>query len=229
EKAQSEAATGARFVNYWLHCQHLLVNGQKMAKSLGNFITLQELLSKGYSPRGIRFLLISTHYRRELNFTLTALESEEKTVKNMVAFVTRLLDVEGQEHDADELLESTRKRFEDALDDDLDIRGALVALFEFISEVNRRIDDGLVGQKNAQKFLEFIFDLDKVLGLRLNETVKEERPTVEIEVLIQKREESRQRKNWAEADKIRSQLQDMGVFLEDTLKGVRWKIIKKAS
>ncbi len=229
EKAQSEAATGARFVNYWLHCQHLLVNGQKMAKSLGNFITLQELLSKGYSPRGIRFLLISTHYRRELNFTLTALESEEKTVKNMVAFVTRLLDVDGQEHGADELLEYTRKRFEDALDDDLDIRGALVALFDFISEVNRRIDDGLVGQKNAQKFLEFIFDIDKILGLRLNETVKEERPTVEIEVLIQKREESRQRKDWAEADKIRSQLQDMGVVLEDTLKGVRWKIVKKAS
>lgn len=229
EKAQSEAATGARFVNYWLHCQHLLVNGQKMSKSLGNFITLQELLSKGYSPRGIRFLLISTHYRRELNFTLTNLESEEKTVKNIVAFVTRLLDVEGQEHGAEKLLESTRKRFEDALDDDLNIRGALVVLFDFISQINRRIDDGLIGQKDAKKFLELIFDLDKVFGLRLNETVKEERPTVEIEVLIQKREESRQRKDWAEADRIRSQLKDMGVTLEDTLKGVRWKIVKKAT
>jgi len=227
EIAQSEALTGRRFVNYWLHCQHLLIDGQKMAKSLGNFITLQDLLSKGHSPRGIRLILISTHYRRQLNFTMEALESAGKTVENILAFVRRLKDADGKEYGVDELVESTRSKFETALDDDLDIRGALAALFDFIGEVNRRLDGGKVSRGAAKKYLELLLSFDQVLGLRLGEALEEERLPADIEVLVQRREEARQRKDWATADSIRSQVESLGVILEDTPKGVRWKIVKK--
>jgi cysteinyl-tRNA synthetase len=229
EIAQSEATTGRRFVNYWLHCQHLLVEGQKMAKSLGNFITLEELLSKGHSPRGIRLILISTHYRRQLNFTTEALESAEKTIENILAFIQRLKDADGDEHDAEELVESTQSRFEAALDDDLDIRTALATLFDFINEVNKRLDEGKVSHGDAQKFLELLLSLDRVLGLRLDTALKEEHLPAEIEGLIQKREEARRRKDWVTADRIRTQLESRGVILEDTPKGVRWKITRKTA
>jgi len=229
EIAQSEATTGRKFVNYWLHCQHLLVDDQKMAKSLGNFITLQDLLSKGHSPRGIRFILISTHYRRQLNFTTDALESAEKTAENILVLIQRLKDADGEEYGAEELVESTRNRFEAALDDDLDIRGALAALFDFISEVNKHLDKGQVSRGDATKFLELLLSLDRVLGLRLAAALEEERLPADTEALIQRREEARRRKDWATADRIRSQLKGLGVILEDTPKGVRWRIVKKTA
>jgi len=229
EIAQSEALTGRRFVNYWLHCQHLLVEGQKMAKSLGNYITLEELLSKGHSPRAIRLILISTHYRRQLNFTTKALESSEKTVENLLAFIQRLRDADGEEHGAEELVELTRNRFEAALDNDLDIRGALATLFNFINEVNKRLDEGKVSCGDAQELLELLLSLDTVLGLGLSEALEEERLPEEIEALVQRREEARQRRDWATADKIRAQLESLGVVLEDTSKGVRWKTVRKTA
>jgi len=200
-----------------------------MAKSLGNYITLEELLSKGHSPRAIRLILISTHYRRQLNFTTKALESSEKTVENLLAFIQRLRDADGEEHGAEELVELTRNRFEAALDNDLDIRGALATLFNFINEVNKRLDEGKVSRGDAQELLELLLSLDTVLGLGLSEALEEERLPEEIEALVQRREEARQRRDWATADKIRAQLESLGVVLEDTSKGVRWKTVRKTA
>lgn len=227
EIAQSESSTGKRFVNYWLHCQHLLVDGRRMAKSLGNYITMEDLVSKKYDPRAIRLALTSTHYRHELNFTFDALDAAEKTVESLSAFVVRLREVDGEDKTSvDELVESTKKRFEDALDDDLDIRGALTALFDLVGQVNKSLDEDNVGRKGAGRLLELVQSLDKVLGLQLAKPQTADL-SEEVEGLIADREAARKNKNWATADKIRKQLEGMGVLLEDTSKGVRWKLAKK--
>jgi cysteinyl-tRNA synthetase len=227
EIAQTEAATGKRFVDYWLHCEHLLVDGQKMAKSLRNFITLDELTGKGFSPRAIRFILISTHHRRHLNFTMASLEAAEKTVESIMTFMRRLKDADGEEYGAGELVESARSRFEAGLDDDLDISVALAALFEFMGDVNRLLDDGQVDKGDARAYMAFLLSLDKVLGLRLDAAVEEKDTPADVEALIDTREEARRSKDWVTADRIRSQLGDMGVVIEDTPKGVRWRIAEK--
>jgi len=227
EIAQTEAATGKRFVDYWLHCEHLLVDGQKMAKSLRNFITLDELTGKGFSTRAIRFILISTHHRRHLNFTIASLEAAEKTVESIMTFMRRLKDADGEEYGAEELVESARSRFEAGLDDDLDISVALAALFEFMGDVNRLLDDGQVDKGDAKAYMAFLLSLDKVLGLRLDAAMEEKHTPTDVEALIKKREEARRIKDWVTADRIRSQLGDLGVVIEDTPKGVRWRIVDK--
>jgi cysteinyl-tRNA synthetase len=227
EIAQTEAATGKRFVNYWIHCEHLLVEGQKMAKSLRNFITLDELSSKGYSPQAIRLILISTHHRRHLNFTMASLEAAEKTVESILTFMRRLKDADGEEYGAGELVQSARTKFEAGLDDDLDISVALAALFEFMGDVNRLLDDGQVDKGDAKVYTAFLLSLDKVLGLRLDTAMEEEDAPADVEALIEKREQARRRKDWVTADRIRSQLGELGVIIEDTPKGVRWRIVKK--
>ena len=229
EIAQSEAYSGTRFVDYWLHCEHLLVNGQKMAKSLKNFITLQDLISQGHDAKAIRLLLVSTHYRRQLNFTSETLEASERTVQGLLDFMRRLRHPEesGEGSQSKELVESARSSFSAAMDDDLDIREALVAIFNLTSKVNRLLDEGKIGQKEAEECLSFMTDADKVLGLRLEESSAENTLSVEVEELVKKREEARGKADWTTADEIRSQLKAMGIALEDTPVGVRWKILKK--
>jgi cysteinyl-tRNA synthetase len=229
EIAQSEALTGKKLVNYWLHCQHLLVDGQKMAKSLRNFITLQELLSKVNNPRAIRFILISTHYRRQLDFTMEALKAAENTVENIISFIQRLKDADGKEQETEGLITEIQRRFEAALDDDLDIRGALATLFEFINEVNKRLDEGHVSREDAREFMELLLSFDCVLGLRLKTALEQQSLSGDIEALIHKREVARQRKDWVEADRIRSELENLGITLEDTSKGAKWKVVKKTT
>jgi cysteinyl-tRNA synthetase len=198
-----------------------------MAKSLGNYITLEDLVSKKYDPRGIRLALISTHYRHELNFTFDALDAAEKTVESLSAFVARLKEADGEDKTSvDELVESTKKRFEDALDDDLDIRGALTALFDLVGQVNKSLDEDNVGRKGAGRLLELVQGLDEVLNLQLGKAQTADL-SEEAESLIAEREAARKNKDWATADKIRKQLEGMGVLLEDTSKGVRWKLAKK--
>ncbi len=223
EIAQSEAATGKKFVNYWLHNEHLLVEGKKMAKRLGNFYTLRDLLSKGYDPIAIRYLLMSTHYRQQFNFTFEGLESAKGAVDRLRNFVRRLHDTEG--NDSNEkvkvLTEKLEACFSGSLDDDLDIGIALASLFDFVREVNNLLDTNMVSKVEATLVGGVMMQIDDVLGVIGKVEVEEALPE-DIDRLVRKREEARKAKNWKEADEIRAQLKAMGIVLEDTAQGIRW-------
>jgi cysteinyl-tRNA synthetase len=227
EIAQSEAATGKKFVRYWLHNEHLQVEGKKMAKKLGNYYTLRDLLQKGYDPIAIRYLLLSTHYRQQFNFTFEGLEAAKGAVERLRNFVRRLQDANGASGNAQvaELLRGVQAGFGGAMDDDLNISVALGALFDFVREVNNLLDKGEVGSSEAEAAGRFMADLDKVLGV-IGKVETETLPE-RAEKLIAEREEARKAKDWATADALRVQLKDMGVVVEDTAQGVRWRLEKK--
>lgn len=224
EIAQSEAATGEKFVNYWVHHEHLLVEGERMAKSLGNFYTLRDLLERGYNPKAVRYILLSTHYRQQLNFTFEGLEAAKNTIERLTNFMYRLLDVDGEECGdfLQELVQKAKKNFEKAMDDDLQINIALGSLFQFIREVNKLIDQNRLSRKEAGEVYDFIMSFDRVLGV-LGEIKRKEELPEEIMKLIEKREEARKAKDWETADRIRKKLRRMGIVLEDTPEGVRWR------
>lgn len=220
EIAQSEAFTGRKFVNYWLHCEHLLVDGKKMSKSLGNFYTLRDVLKKGYDPSSVRYLLISVHYRQPLNFTFKALDSASAAVERLNEFVRNLRYAKGEERKEVALIcKKARQEFEKAMDDDLSMSNALAAVFDFIRDINRLMEKG-ISRKNAELAEKTMKNFDKVLGI-LEE--KEEKLEKELAELIQKREKARKEKNFKEADKIRDILKKKGIRLDDTPYGVRWK------
>jgi cysteinyl-tRNA synthetase len=222
EIAQSEAATGKKFVNYWLHCAHLLVNGEKMSKSKGNFYTLRDLLNKGYNPIAIRYLLLLTHYRDPLNFTENSLKQAENTVKNYNDFY-KGLNICGTEIYNEEIkdeIEKTKNGFIEALDDDLNISSALSYVFNLIKKVNIAFSKGEIGRKNVVEIKKFFEDIDNVLCIL--EKKVEDLPE-EILNLIREREIARREKNFKKADLIRNKLKEKGIVLEDTPYGTRWK------
>ncbi len=222
EIAQSEAATGKKFVNYWLHCAHLLVNGEKMSKSKGNFYTLRDLLNKGYNPVAIRYLLLSTHYRDPLNFTEVSLKQAENTVKNYNEFYQGLNICASEKYNPEikEEIEKAKNRFIEALDDDLNISASLSSVFNLIKKVNIFFSKGEFGKDNVKEVKEFLEDIDSVLCILER---KEETLPDEILDLIKKREEARKRKDFKTADNIRNLLKEKGIILEDTPYGTRWK------
>ncbi len=229
EIAQSTAATGNKFVNYWLHAEHLLVDGRKMSKSLGNFFTLRQVLEKGYDPKAVRYLLLSAHYRQQLNFTFEELDAASKTVESLFNFVKKLKFVRGgkENNKIKSLVEITRKNFEEAMDDDLKTNEAIAVMFAMIKEVNKIIDDNKISEQNAKEILNFMKIADKVLGLDLLKA-KEEKLSEEVEDLIEKREHARKKKDFKTADKIRKELEEkFGIVLEDAPQGIRWKKIAK--
>ncbi|MEM2319587.1 MAG: cysteine--tRNA ligase [Candidatus Bathyarchaeia archaeon] len=228
EIAQSEAATGKPFARYWLHCEHLLVEGRRMAKSLGNFYTLRDLLARGYDPMAIRFLLMSTHYRQQLNFTFEGLDAAKNAVNRLRTFTRRLLEADGRGcgEKIDALMVEVQKRFEEAMDDDLNISLALAALFDFIREANKLMDENMLSKEEAKKVYALMMRFDKVLGV-IGEVKAEEKLPKEAEELIRRREEARKAKDWETADKIRAQLRAMGIIIEDTPQGVKWRIEKR--
>lgn len=228
EIAQSEAATGKPFARYWLHSEHLLVEGKRMSKSLGNFYTLRDLTAKGYDPMAIRFLLLSTHYRQQLNFTFDGLEAAENAVNRLRNFTHRLLDTNGKGcgKTIKQLMESFKRSFESAMDDDLNISMALAALFDFVRDVNRLLDEQALSKDEALEVYELIMRFNKVLGIIDEGTFERELPK-EAEELIRKREEARRAKDWKTADQIREQLRAMGIIIEDTPQGVKWRIEKR--
>jgi cysteinyl-tRNA synthetase len=224
EIAQSEAATGKKFVDYWLHNEHLLVEGKKMAKRFGNFYTLRDLLAKGYDPISIRYLLLSTHYRQQFNFTFEGLESAKGAVDRLRNFVRRLHDVDGGNESKGKVAVLTSKLeacFGGSMDDDLDIGTALASLFDFVREINNLLDENLISKTEAADVGGLVMKIDDVLGVIGKVNVEEVLPT-DIVTLVQKREAARKAKNWKEADAIRAQLKLMGIVLEDTAQGVRW-------
>jgi cysteinyl-tRNA synthetase len=227
EIAQSEAATGKKFVRYWVHNEHLQVEGKKMAKKLGNYYTLRDLLKQGYDPIAIRYLLLSTHYRQQFNFTFEGLEAAKGAVERLRNFVRRLQDVDGEGGSAQvaELLRLVQENFGCAMDDDLNISVALGALFDFVREVNNLLDKGAVSRSDAEAVNRFMADLDKVLGV-IGKVEAEALPK-EAEKLIAEREEARKAKDWVTADALRLKLKEMGVVVEDTAQGVRWRLAKR--
>ena len=229
EIAQSESATGKNFVNYWLHNEHLLVEGRKMAKKFGNFYTLRDLLEKGYEPIAIRYLLLSTHYRAQLNFTFEALDAAGAAVERLRSFVRRLLYAQGNGSGGKvvELLSEVQEGFGGAMDDDLNVSVALAALFDFVREVNVLLEAGEVSRTEANDIDALMKRFDGVLGV-VGEVAREDVLSKEAEELIEKREKARKAKDWATADALRMRLSEMGVVLEDTAQGVRWRLVKKA-
>jgi cysteinyl-tRNA synthetase len=223
EIAQSEAATGKKFVNYWLHNEHLLVEGKKMAKRFGNFYTLRDLLAKGHDPIAIRYLLLSTHYRQQFNFTFEGLEAAKAAVDRLRNFVRRLHDTDGKDSKGKVAVLASKLEacFGGSMDDDLDIGTALASLFDFVREVNNLLDANMISKAEAAEVSRLIMQIDAVLGV-IGEVKMQEALPAEIDALVQKREEARKAKNWKEADAIRTQLKAMGIVLEDTAQGVRW-------
>lgn len=228
EIAQSEAYTGKKFVNYWLHCHHLIVEGEKMSKSKGNFFTLRDLLRKKADPMAIRFLLLSTHYRKMLNFTFEALNQASTSLERIKDFLFELKShsfKKGANKNILKLIKETKHRFISGLSDDLKISVALSALFEMIRKVNILISKGKVFKKDAERLLSFIHSVDQVLAVLAEE--KEEPLMPGILEKIKERERARKEKNYELADKIREELLQEGIFLEDTKDGVRWKAVKR--
>ncbi|NQS97972.1 MAG: cysteine--tRNA ligase [candidate division Zixibacteria bacterium] len=225
EIAQSQAATGKKFVHYWLHCGYLLVEGRKMAKSMGNFYTLKDLMDKGYDPLAVRYTLLSTHYRQQLNFTFDSLEASAAALKRLQDFITALASVKktGECHQIENLIAKARSEFEASLDDDLNIAPALGAIFTMVKEANRLIADGEMTIAGAVKILQFLKSIDTVLGAL---DFSQPESDAEIEELIYLRNEARSNKNWNEADRIRDKLTEIGILLEDTADGTRWKKVK---
>jgi cysteinyl-tRNA synthetase len=222
EIAQSEAATGKPFVHYWMHNEHLQVEGKKMAKRLGNFYTLRDLLAKGIDPLAIRYLLLSTHYRQQFNFTFEGLEAAKGAIERLSNLQRRLQDANGTgTPQATQLISNVKKRFGAAMNDDLDISSALSALFDFVREINNLIDTNALSKQDAANVAAVIWEFDGVLGVIPKQ--QEEPLPKEAEELIQKRQEARKAKDWKTADAVRQQLKAMGIVVEDTAQGIRWK------
>jgi len=166
EIAQSEAATGKKFVNYWLHNEHLLVEGRRMAKRFGNYYTLRDLIRMGHDPIAVRYLLMSTHYRQQLNFTFEGLEAAKNAVERLRNFVHRLLEADGKGcgEKIKQLMNLVQGEFCKAMDDDLNIGVALAALFDFVREVNNLLDNNMLSREEAKEVYNLMMDFDKVLG-----------------------------------------------------------------
>ncbi|MFH0878224.1 MAG: cysteine--tRNA ligase [Lentisphaerota bacterium] len=222
EIAQSEAATGKPFVKYWMHCAHLVVNGKKMSKSLGNFFTLRDVLDKGYTGREIRYELMATHYRQSLNFTFEALDAARAGLQRIDEFFDRVQTLKGQAADAaiPEWAVVGKRKFTDSLDNDLNISEALAALFDMIHTGNIALNNGAVKPEEAAALLDLRDELDKVLGfLKPAESAMDP----EIVKLGEQRQEARKNRNWAEADRVRKELSDRGWMIQDTPQGPKFK------
>ena len=225
EIAQSEMANGKKFVNYWLHNEHLMVDGKKMSKSLGNFYTLRDILDKGYTPEALRFLLISVHYRKQVNYTDTTMEKAENTIKRQRDFYKRLRESKTSENQGEELIDeinTTSEQFKNELANDLNISGALGNYFELMKKINLKMEKSALSQNEKGMALKFFDGVEKILDL---DDKKKAILEADLKLLIKEREKARNNKDFAKADEIRDQLLVHGIVLEDTKDGTRWKYL----
>ncbi len=221
EIAQSEGVTGKPFVRYWLHSEFLNISGEKSSKSKGNVIYLQNLIDKGFSREVIRFSLIQNHYRSKVNYSEDILRQAKATLEGMNHFIQRCQQVDREEslgEPVKTIIDNGLKRFEEAMDDDLNMSAALAAIFETIREVNKDFDR--IGRDDVEIIISFLRRTDQILGvLDFEEIFLEE----EIEKLIDERNQARKDKDYHKSDQIRDQLKNKGIILEDTPQGIVWK------
>ena len=228
EIAQAEGATKQTFSRFWVHVEHLFVENEKMSKSLGNVFTVPDIVAKGFRPSALRYLLLSSHYRKQLNFTWSGMEQAEESLRRVVDFLVRLDGVTGQgkSEEIEAAAIKARDAFKAALESDLNTAAGLAALFDLVKSGNAAIDAGKMSAEDAALVRSTIEDLDRVLGvvsLRRAEDAKPPMPVEEIQRMIDERKAAKQRRDFAEADRIRTSLADRGVLLEDNPAGTRWK------
>ena len=226
EIAQSESLTGKPFVRFWMHAEHLMVEGKKMAKSLGNFFTLRDILERGYAPEAIRFLLVATPYRKQLNFTFEGLDAARTAIDRLRNFQLRVRNErfgEGANPALDERAARAIAEFDAALDDDLNTADALAAVFEFVREANTAMDSGQFRASNQAAALDLLGRFDEIFAV-LEPTIAAGGLTdAQIDERVAERNRAKKARDFALADSVRNELLEQGVILEDTREGTRWK------
>jgi len=223
EIAQSEAATGQRFVGTWLHCAHLRLGGSKMAKSTGNISRVADLLEDGVSPRALRYALIAVHYRQGLEYSDASLAAAGAALERLDAVVAALgayREDRADDPTLGELLAGARAAFEAALDDDLNVSAGLASLFDLVREVNRRIADRSISSRDAPAILDMFRALDRVLAILAD--AADDLPAA-AQALIEARAAARAARDWAASDRLRDELAAIGIAVEDTRDGQRWR------
>jgi cysteinyl-tRNA synthetase len=226
EIAQSESLTGQPFARFWLHCEFLMVEGQKMSKSLGNYFTLRDVVAKGHPPEAIRYLLASVPYRKQLNFTMDGLKSAMTAIERLRNFKLRL-ETDRYPEGLNEVLAARTaaafQSFRDSLNDDLNTAEALGAVFEYVRDANSAMDSGDFRDGNGSGALDLLQLFDDIFDV-LKPTVQTNAISdSEVESMIAERTAAKKARNFARADQIREQLLEQGIILEDTKSGVRWK------
>ena len=205
-----------------MHAEHLILDGEKMSKSIKNIYTVRDITKKGYSGRTIRYLLASAHYRTQLNFTDAGLKQAESSLERLQDFIRRLKNFEDGKNNPEltNKVQEFSRMFEAEMDNDLNIPGALSVIFDFLKDINRLMDMKEISRVNVDDVYNTMIRLDKVLGF-IN--TSEEKISEKIKELIIRREEARRSKDWKKSDQIRDELLKKGIILEDTLDGVKWK------
>jgi cysteinyl-tRNA synthetase len=224
EIAQSEAATGKKFANFWLHNEFMLADRKKMAKSLGNYYTLHDLIKKGFPPLAFRYLCLSVHYRSQMNFTFDAMRDAQNTLESINNFIDKIRSYPDESERPSKkilpALDSARKGFTQAIEDDLDTPNALAAIFGLMKAVNKEIDAQAADKKSLDEVLHFFTEVNSIFDI-LEE--KKAELTTDEKKLIELSEHFRRNKDFRASDEIRRQLKEKGIILEDTPKGTTWK------
>ena len=225
EIAQSESVTSKPFARFWLHGEHLLVDNEKMAKSKGNFYTPRDLLDKGYSAAAIRYLLLSVPYRKQLNFTMAGLEQAQRSLDRIKEFLFRLRTSKlapGSNPDVTNAVAEARRQFEAGLDDDLNTAQALAAVFDLIRSCNIALDKEQLGEDDRTAILNWFSEVDNRLAIipSAEELIDRDQ---EVDALVAARNEARRNRDFATSDRIRKELLDRGIVIEDTREGTKWR------
>lgn len=227
EIAQSEAYSDQVFVKYWMHAEHLIVDNKKMSKSLGNFYTLRDLLNKGYTGPQVRYMLMQTHYKTQLNFTFAGLDGVKTALQRLNDFIQRLLNYEGGEPKGyiQPLMLKAKQAFDEALADDLNISVALAAIFDLVRETNALCDAKHLDTSDVQQVLDLMRSFNNVIGVLNFDKVQDEVPQ-ELQEALHKRMEARKNKDWSQSDALRDFILSNGYTIEDTAQGARLKKVE---